>query len=135
MKPKTTLTGSRLSSILKHAETAIDFLGHEDVRKFFDSLLNLLKHDVPLLVEPEVTYEQAIKYFVEHNPNTEIIAKGFLKMERDRGKLKLTWLFLDQNDKPVYQADGKTCPRQTYALKIDKELEECFDGKDIIVFE
>ena len=31
MKPNT-LTGSRLSSFLKHAETAVDFLGREDVQ-------------------------------------------------------------------------------------------------------
>ncbi len=84
---------------------------------------------------PVMTYEEAMQYFVTNRPSDPRVKKGgILRQPHPEGQF-LAQLFLDGNNQIVYRHDGKPYGRYLVAKKLDEELEDTFDNKDLIIVE
>ncbi|NES72372.1 MAG: hypothetical protein F6K24_47850 [Okeania sp. SIO2D1] len=104
----------------------------QDVFTQFGELL----HDLLKLPEviPEMTYDNAIKYFVSDRPNDSKIKKGGILRKSHLQGYHIVQMFLDESNELVCDSLGKPYGRQFIARKLDQELQECFGEKDLIIF-
>lgn len=136
MKTQTTPTGSRFSSFLKHAETAIEFLQREDVQASLKKIPGIIKG---LRTQPQVadivTYTEVVEYFIKSRPNSDQIVKGALMTEEHSSGKRLTFLFLDANNEPVLHNGKSPYGKTVITNAIDEALVDFSEGRSVIVFE
>ena len=83
----------------------------------------------------EMTYEDAIKYFVNQRPSDSRVKKAaMLKESHSKGQL-ITQIFLDTNNELVCRSNGEPYGRKLIVKRLDDELTEAFAGKNLIIFE
>ena len=82
-----------------------------------------------------MTYEEAVKYFVEQRPTDARIAKGALMQEPKNDKTQITWTFLDDNNQLLCGSDNKPYGRRVLAISLDTELMDAFGEKSLVIFQ
>lgn len=83
----------------------------------------------------ELTYRQAIQYFIEQRPAQGRVVRGaMLSQDHPQGRL-LTQVFLDENNDLVADASGKACGRRLVVHRFDSELQRTFGDKDLVIVE
>jgi len=86
-------------------------------------------------IVPEMTYSQAIGFFVDHRPSDSHVVKGaMLLQDHPEGRL-LIQVFLDKNNDLVSSAEGKLFGRRVIVRSLDSELQQTFGDKDLIIVE
>ncbi|MGB3790408.1 MAG: hypothetical protein WA949_20540 [Phormidesmis sp.] len=82
---------------------------------------------------PLLQYEDLIKYFVEARPNDPSISQGVLIKESKGDGYLILQLFLDDDCRVVVASDGKPYGRRILTERLDQELVEAFNNKDMII--
>jgi hypothetical protein len=86
-------------------------------------------------IVPEMTYREAIAYFVDSRPKDARVTKGAMIMQdHPQGQL-LTQVFLDRANDLVSDADGKPYGRRLVVKSVDGELRRTFGDKDLVIVE
>ncbi|MBP0041641.1 MAG: hypothetical protein J7545_06665 [Roseofilum sp. SBFL] len=86
-------------------------------------------------VIPLLTYEDAIQYFITDRPSDSRIEKGaILRQPHPQGQF-LAQMFLDSSNQILYCSDGKPYGRKLVVKTLDRELEDTFGTKDLIIVE
>ncbi|ESA37119.1 hypothetical protein N836_00120 [Leptolyngbya sp. Heron Island J] len=78
-------------------------------------------------------YEDLIQYFVEAKPDDLKISQGALIKEYKGSKYLILQIFLDKNYEIVSSSSGKPYGRRILAKKLDQELVDAFNGKEMII--
>lgn len=81
----------------------------------------------------ELTYEEALAYFVKHRPNDERVVRGAILLERSPASVTVRWLFLDHNDEPVADSRGMPYGQSRRYAALSKELLDDFRGTDLLL--
>jgi hypothetical protein len=90
----------------------------------------------PLEFKKELTYDEAIGYFKskEFQDNPALKRAAIIKQHHDQG-YELTQVFFDSDNSVISDVDGKIYGRSILVGKIDPELLELFEDKDLIILE
>lgn len=117
---------------LKSKKYMVDEFQAAIISQLSEWLQDLLK---TIEVIPVMTYEDAIQYFVTDRPSDSRIEKGaILRQSHPQGQF-LAQMFLDGNHQIVYRSDGKPYGRKLVVKKLDRELQDTFGTKDLIIVE
>lgn len=106
---------------------------HQEIASQFSEWLQDFLQKAEIV--PVMTYEEAMQYFVTNRPSDPRVKKGGILREPHPEGQFLAQLFLDGNNQIVYRRDGKPYGRYLVAKKLDEELEDTFDNKDLIIVE
>jgi hypothetical protein len=112
----------------------------EDLQVAYDAIQTLqewLEEVFPIgpQVIPEMTYEQAITYFVEERPSSPKVAKGAMLLQKHSEGRVLIQVFLDERNDIVCYPTGKPYGRRLIVHRLDSELKRIFNGKDLVIVE
>ena len=132
-KKPDTRQGSAANSILTQTHGEKDGNGAmKDIKQTLDTVKSALKDalkDLKEILGPgELSYEEAMKYFIDHKDDNPAIEKGALLKEASGDGYVITQVFLDKDDKPVIG-----CKRRVKNL--DSELLNLFKDKDMVIVE
>ena len=86
-------------------------------------------------IEPILTYEEALEYFVANRPSDERVKKGFIARKRYSQGYFLLQYFVDDENNIVCDSRGKPYGRKLIVERLDEELEEKFGEYDLIIVE
>ncbi|NET45489.1 hypothetical protein [Okeania sp. SIO2B3] len=87
-------------------------------------------------VKEMITFDEAISYFQSELPPNSAVKKGAIIRQELPEEQILGQVFLDKNNQIVCRQDGISYGRKLAARKLDKKLQESFDGNnDIFIFE
>ena len=128
--------GNNLQPALEELGKQFKGLYDNCINEFGNTLQELL-HYLPLEPDifPEMTYEEAIRYFVAQRPLDPKVAKGvMLKNRHLKGDLFIQ-AFLDNDNHLVCQTDGTPHGRQVIVEQFDNELAETFGNQDMVIVE
>lgn len=115
---------------LKEKNVPGDRIEQDVFSQFGDLLRDLLR--LPEVI-PEITYDDAIKYFVSDRPRNSKIKKGAILRKAHFQGYHIVQMFLDKNNELVCDSFGKPYGRQFVARELDEELQDCFGDKDLII--
>lgn len=129
------------SSGRQHAQDSR--IENSEVKQMFYNLIQMLGKLYSLFSAPELvkllTYDEAIAYFIDHHPVDERVVKGGLCILKGcpprRNSMLTGWFFLDDQNQVCKDAKGQPYGRHLRVVAFDKELEDCFDGKSMLIFE
>lgn len=107
----------------------------EAQEKFLRGVLDAMDDLLGIEKVPHLTYGEAVKYFVSHRPDDRRITKGALLRRKVADGFLVVWLFLDGENKPLADAQGKSYGRRILVESIDEELAGCFADTEILVFQ
>lgn len=104
------------------------------------SLLGHLREALEGLIEevlptPVLDYPSVVRYFVENRPDDPRVRAGALIRSRGFFQTRILQVFLDEKRQPVCDLDGRPQGRILIVSRVDEELEELFDGGDLILVE
>ena len=123
-------------NILTLIQTAFEFATREDVQDVAKQLHSFIQNWAEASQQVEtVTYNEVIEYFVKQRPNDNRIVKGALMSAPQKNAVKLTWLFLDEQNEAVLKPNRSPYGKQVIAKTIDDDLTDFFDGRSLIIFE
>jgi len=83
----------------------------------------------------ELTYSDTITYFVDERPDDADIAKGAVLLIPQRSAIRVYFLFLDKDNKPLSGGNGKFYGRAKLVQGLDEELKDAFDGTELLILE
>jgi len=88
-----------------------------------------------VLEDKELSYEDVMKYFMEHQNDDPKIARGAMFRDAgEKGHVVLTQVFLDKDNALVCGKDEAPLGRKIQAVKLDAELLKLFkDGNAVLV--
>lgn len=81
----------------------------------------------------ELTYEEAITYFVQNKPPIPFEKGALMRKSGFGGIYRISQVFLDKNDEILRKPDGSIYGRNVSAKKIDQELLTAFGNKNVII--
>jgi hypothetical protein len=88
------------------------------------------------VAERTLTYEEAMRYFVEHKGDSPRIAKGAMLREKDAdGKVIVIQCFLDKENNLIVDETGAPLGSVVKVTALDAELLNTFKDKNIIIIE
>jgi hypothetical protein len=89
------------------------------------------------LPEPQIyqilTYQESIAYFVENRPPNA--CKGVMLKEKTADGYIFTQFFLNQTNQFVTRPSGGIYGRRLPVIRFDRELEDCFGDKEMVIVE
>jgi hypothetical protein len=83
----------------------------------------------------ELSYEEAMKYFIAHKDDKAEIVKGVIIKETVKEGFLVYQVFLDKNNQPVDGTDGRPLGCKRTVSRLDKELLDAFGTDDLIIVE
>jgi hypothetical protein len=118
-----------------HGENAVNGTG-KDAKTIVDAIKDALKGLKEILGSGELSYEEAMKYFIVHKDDSPEIAKGALLKEAVEDGFVITQVFLDKNNNPVGTGKhGKPLGSRIRVKCLDSELLHLFKDNDLIIVE
>lgn len=102
-------------------------------QKFFDAIRHLFPPRPPFV--KLLTLREVVKYFVEERPRDPKVDHGVLLARRRRGRILVSQVFLDAENRPCSRNDGKLYGRMLRVGAFEPELEELVAaGHGMILF-
>jgi hypothetical protein len=96
--------------------------------------VNLLSTLNSLTLETELSYDEVMKYFIDHQGDDKRIVKGaMIRTETEKGHLFLTQVFLDEKDEMVCNEKGEPLGIKTEAIGLDAELLKVFKDNNTVI--
>jgi hypothetical protein len=83
----------------------------------------------------ELSYQEAMRYYVDHQRDSPNIAKGVLFRQALDGKVLVVQAFLDKDNKLVHDAGGSPLGSKFIVNRLDAELQAVFKQHDIVIVE
>jgi hypothetical protein len=100
----------------------------DEKKPLIGSIQNAIKGFIETALSRELSYEEAIKYFIAHKKDKSEYVKGALLKEKAGDGFIITQVFLDGNNGVV---DG----RRIKVTGLDKELLDAFKDEDLLIVE
>jgi len=109
----------------------------KDAKAIVDSIKDKLKGiKEEILGSGELSYEEAMKYFIVHKDDSPEIAKGALLKEAAGDGFVITQVFLDKNNNLIgADKQGKPLGGRIKVKGLDSELLNLFKDKDLVIVE
>lgn len=119
----------------------------EKLVKGTSEFVSMLENNIKALVglfegiapEPKavdrMTYEDAIKYFIQQRPEDDKVDKGVILRERNSKGYLFIQAFLDNENNVIKKKNGMPFGRKLAVKELDEELAERFSDKDMILVE
>jgi hypothetical protein len=112
----------------------------EDFRKLTDAASQLndwLRSILPIAPEivTQMTYSEAIAFFVDHRPADPRVVKGAMFLQRHPQGHLLVQVFLGKSSNLVCDPEGKPYGRRLVVRNIDPELQHTFGSQDLVIVE
>ena len=82
----------------------------------------------------ELTFADVVRWFVANRPMGDTPLRGALVRRTDIRGSQVIWCFLDSADVPQLGPDRKLLGRKAIVSRFDPELEEWFNGRDLLIF-
>ena len=82
----------------------------------------------------ELTFADVVRWFVTNRPEGDTTLRGALVRRTDIRGYQVIWCFLDDANLPQVGADRKLLGRKAIVSRLDSELEEWFNGRDLLIF-
>ncbi|MDR2798839.1 MAG: hypothetical protein LBB80_10905 [Treponema sp.] len=111
----------------------------KNINELLGDLLNNAKNFLFTTIESviedkELSYEDVMKYFLEHQGDDARIAKGaMIRANDEKGYVILTQVFLDEKNELVCGTDGAPLGRKITVPKLDAELVKLFKNNNLVV--
>jgi hypothetical protein len=83
----------------------------------------------------ELSYKEAMRYYVDHQHDSPAIAKGVLFKQAQGDKVFVVQAFLDKSNKLVHDAEGNPLGSKFIVNRLDAELLAVFKQHDIVIVE
>jgi len=83
----------------------------------------------------ELSYEEAMKYFIEHKNDSPAIAKGAILRESTGDGLIVTQVFLDKDNQLVIDSAGNPLGCKIKVKQLDDELLRLFKDGNLVMVE
>jgi hypothetical protein len=96
-------------------------------------LLSKLFAAVSKTPDKELSYEEAMKYFIDHQADDAKIAKGAMIKEAVKDGIMLTQVFLDEKGEMVCNDEGIPLGRKITAVGLDAELLKTFKDSNVVM--
>jgi len=108
----------------------------DEIRALTRKLVRVVR-DMLVVKEPvqQLTYNDAIAYFVNERPDDPRIVKGALLLLPERVGTRVFFLFLDEQNTPLCTTNGHFYGRNLKVQSLDEELEEAFGGTELLLLE
>jgi len=100
----------------------------QDKKTIADSIKGALKRLKEILGSDDLSYEEAMKYFIEHKNDSPDSVKGALLKEAAGNGFVITQVFLDKNNNVVGGVKRRV-------KRLDNELLNLFKEHDLIIVE
>lgn len=111
----------------------------EFVSRFEKNITFLVNLFEGIELEPKIvdkmTYEEAIKYFIQQRPDDDQVSKGVILRESNSKGYLFIQAFLDDENNVVKKKSGMPFGRKLIVREFDEELSESFSDKDMILVE
>lgn len=98
------------------------------------ALLRMIGRLVPGPPQRQLSYEDAIGWFIDHRPSRHAAARGAILRTPlpDRGT-EIVQFFLDAKNQPVCASNGTPYARRFVVTELGEELAEAFGGTRLLV--
>lgn len=98
---------------------------------------NLIRGTIKeLTVVKSLSYEEAMRFFIDHKKDNMTIKKGaMLREDTDGSDVFFTQVFLDKDNNIVRDAGGKPLGRKLKVVQLDEELLKVFKRDDLVIVE
>ncbi len=112
------------------------FVESDDIRELIRHLVRAVR-GIVTAGEPitELTYSDAIAYFVNDRPDNLRIVKGAVLLIPKRPMMQVYFLFLDEQNIPLCNEGGIMYGRALQVVSLDNELQEAFGGTELLILE
>jgi len=87
------------------------------------------------ILSNELSYEEAMKYFIDHKNDSPAIVKGAMLKEKGDDGLVITLVFLDNGNKLVTDSIGNPLGCKRKVKQLDDELLRLFKDRDLVIVE
>jgi hypothetical protein len=101
--------------------------------KSAEDLLSKLLAVVPQIPDKELSYEEVMKYFIDHQADDAKIAKGAMIKAVVEDGVILTQVFLDEKSEMVCNDEGIPLGRKITAVGLDAELLKAFKDSNVVI--
>lgn len=119
----------------KNAEIVVEEIVR-DVKPFLETLKGAIKAIQKVLIFDRVlTYEEIMKYFLEHKGDNPVIVKGGLLKEETKDGYLVTQIFFDKDNKMVDDKMGRPLGCKRRVKKLDNELLNLFKNETLVIVE
>lgn len=86
-------------------------------------------------VQEIMTYEEALSFFITHQPEGTQPSKGVLIREPRVDGYLVIWGFLNANDELLTNDQGAPCVHQQLVKSLDDELQQAFGDRNTIIIQ
>ena len=107
----------------------------KELKSLFDYIKGVLETIKVETGANKISYEEVMKYFIDHKDDSPEIVKGVLLKEAVGKDILITQVFLDKENKPVIGEFGKPMGYKKKVAKLDDELLHLFKDNDMILVE
>ena len=107
----------------------------ETKRKIQDLLVFLVQCLPEEGVQHEMTYNEAIRYFVTYKPRDPAVKKGAILKQRVPDGIRIARVFLDEQNRLISTPSGGIYGNQVVVEKLDQILLDTFGNTDVIIVE
>lgn len=84
---------------------------------------------------PVLTYREAVRRLLSCAPPGEGAARAAILRQPHRRGVRVVFLFIDDQGKPVADESGRDSSRMLIAGSLDDELLECFGTEGVVIFQ
>ena len=118
-------------------KTDLDFEYFSELQRLASRINKFLHEVLPLEPSfiPVMTYEEAVKYFINEKPKTEKFKKGAMLIEPHAKGYIFIQVFLDQKNNLIQKVDGIFLGRRLVIGAMDEELKQYFGNNDLVIVE
>ena len=82
----------------------------------------------------ELPFADVVRWFVTNRPVGDATLRGALVRRTDIRGYQVIWCFIDAANLPQVGPDRKLLGRKAIVSRFDPELEEWFNGRDLLIF-
>ncbi|GHV79252.1 hypothetical protein AGMMS49944_10430 [Spirochaetia bacterium] len=87
-------------------------------------------------IEKELSYDEALKYFIAHKDDNKTIVKGaMIKEDLPDGYVSIVQIFLNKGNELVSDLSGRPFGRKLKVTSLNTELRNAFKKSDLVIVE
>jgi hypothetical protein len=103
-----------------------------DYANLFNNIKNKIRE---LTTVNNLSYEDAMNYFIHHKKDNSNAIKGAMLKEEKDGTIYFTQVFLDKDNEIILGRNGVILGRKLKVAQLDKELLNTFKKENLVIVE
>ncbi|MDR2808373.1 MAG: hypothetical protein LBB43_05115 [Spirochaetaceae bacterium] len=109
-------------------------IAKETIKKLKDVIFKVIDDVKAVTTEEELSYEEAMRFFVKYKNTNKAIVKGVMLRETvGGGRISFTQAFLDKNNQVICTETGDPIGRKLTVVSLDSELMKTFKNSDLVI--